>query len=104
MVEAMLLAGLRGCEVLGLCLTDVNLGERRLFISEGKGDRQRIVPLSSRFFATLGAYIDEERPRVSATERLFVVLKGRRRGWPLSRLTRKHYTSATNEASRANRP
>jgi hypothetical protein len=32
------------------------------------------------------------------------VLKGRRRGWPLSRLTRKHYTSATNEASRANRP
>ena len=32
----------------------------------------------------MGAYIDEERPRTSATERLFVVLKGRRRGWPLS--------------------
>jgi integrase/recombinase XerD len=84
MVEAMLFGGLRRCEVLGLRLADVNLGERRLFISEGKGGRQRIVPLSSRFFATLGAYIDEERPRTSATERLFVVLKGRRRGLPLS--------------------
>jgi integrase len=84
MVEAMLFGGLRRCEVLGLRLADVNLGERRLFITEGKGGRQRIVPISSRFFATLGAYIDEERPRTSATERLFVVLKGPRRGWPLS--------------------
>jgi integrase/recombinase XerD len=84
MVEAMLFGGLRRCEVLGLGLADVNIGERRLFITEGKGGRQRIVPISSRFFATLGAYIDEERPRTSATERLFVVLKGSRRGWPLS--------------------
>jgi integrase/recombinase XerD len=84
MVEAMLFGGLRRCEVLGLRLADVNLGERRLFITEGKGGRQRIVPISSRFFVTLGAYIDEERPRTSATERLFVVLKGRRRGRPLS--------------------
>ncbi len=52
MVEAMLFGGLRRCEVLGLRLADVNLGERRLFISEGKGGRQRIVPISSRFFAT----------------------------------------------------
>jgi integrase/recombinase XerD len=84
MVEAMLFGGLRRCEVLGLRLADVNIGERRLFITEGKGDRQWIVPISSRFFATLGAYIDEERPRSSATERLFVVLKRPRRGWPLS--------------------
>ena len=70
MVEAMLLGGLRRCEVLGLRLADVNIGERRLFITEGKGGRHRIVPISSRFFATLGAYIDEERPRSSATERL----------------------------------
>jgi len=30
MVEAMLFGGLRRCEVLGLGLADVNLGERRL--------------------------------------------------------------------------
>ena len=51
MVLAMLLGGLRRCEVLGLRLEDVQAGERRLFIAEGKGGHQRIVPVSSRFFA-----------------------------------------------------
>src|SRR5205809_938486 len=35
MVLAMLLGGLRRCEVLGLRLADVSAGERRLFIAEG---------------------------------------------------------------------
>jgi site-specific recombinase XerD len=83
MVEAMLLGGLRRCEVLGLRLDDVNAGERRVFVAEGKGGRQRMVPVSARFFATLGDYLDQERPRVS-TDRVFVVLKGPRRGEPLS--------------------
>lgn len=37
MVDAMLLGGLRRCEVLGLRLGDIRPGERRLFIAEGKG-------------------------------------------------------------------
>jgi integrase/recombinase XerD len=37
MVLAMLLGGLRRCEVLGLRLCDVNVGERRVHISSGKG-------------------------------------------------------------------
>jgi len=84
MVEAMLLGGLRRCEVLGLRLSDVNAGERRLFIAQGKGGRQRIVPVSARFFASLGSYLDDERPRTSTTDRLFVVLKGPNRGRALS--------------------
>src|ERR1700730_18021491 len=83
MVEAMLLGGLRRCEVLGLRLDDVNVGERRVFVAEGKGGRQRMVPVSARFFASLGDYMDQERPRAS-TDRVFVVLKGPRRGEPLS--------------------
>lgn len=84
MVEAMVLGGLRRCEVLGLRLGDIKAGERRLFIAEGKGGRQRIVPVSTRFFATIGRYLDQERPRTSVTDRAFVVLKGPRRGQPLS--------------------
>jgi integrase/recombinase XerD len=83
MVEAMLLGGLRRCEVLGLRLDDVNAGERRVFVAEGKGGRQRIVPVSARFFASLGDYLDQERP-LASTDRVFVVLKGPRRGEPLS--------------------
>ena len=84
MVEAMLLGGLRRCEVLGLRLGDVRPGERRLFIAEGKGGHQRIVPVSPRFFATLTAYLAEERPDPAADDHIFLVLKGPRRGQPLS--------------------
>jgi integrase/recombinase XerD len=84
MVEAMLLGGLRRCEVLGLRLGDLHPGERRVFVSEGKGARQRIVPISQRFFTSCAAYLDSERPRTSATDKVFVVLKGPTRGEPLS--------------------
>lgn len=83
-VAAMLLGGLRRCEVLGLRLEDLNPGERRLFIAEGKGGHQRIVPVSSRFFTAAACYLERERPDGCATDRLFVVLKGPRRGQPLS--------------------
>ena len=84
MVEAMLLGGLRRCEVLGLGLSDVRVGECRVFVADGKGGAQRIVPVSSRFFASLGRYLERERPADSPTDRVFVVLKGPRRGRPLS--------------------
>ena len=84
MIEAMLLGGLRRCEVLGLRFADIRPGERRLFIAEGKGGHQRIVPISSRFFSTLASYLETERPEAAITDQVFVVLKGPRRGGPLS--------------------
>jgi site-specific recombinase XerD len=62
----------------------VRWGERRLFVAEGKGGHQRLVPISSPFFATLRASLDTERPADATTERVFVVLKGPHRGWPLT--------------------
>jgi integrase/recombinase XerD len=83
MVDAMLLGGLRRCEVVGLRLNDVHAGTRQVFIAEGKGGHQRIVPVSSRFFATLAEYFSRERPD-TGTDRVFVVLKRPRRGAPIS--------------------
>ena len=68
MAQAMLLGGLRRCEVLGLRLPDLRPGERRVFVAEGKGGRQRIVPVSARFFSTVAAYYDTERPRTCGTD------------------------------------
>jgi integrase/recombinase XerD len=79
LVLAMLLGGLRRCEVLGLRMSDVHAGERRLFIAEGKGGHQRIVPVANRFFASLADYFDHERPNTAA-EHVFVVLRGPNRG------------------------
>ena len=84
MVQAMALGGLRRAEVLGLRLDDLHLGEWRVFINDGKGGHQRLVPVSPSFFATVASYMDTERPPGVATDRLFVVLKGPRRGQPLS--------------------
>jgi site-specific recombinase XerD len=83
MVLAMLLAGLRRCEVLGLRFADVQVADRRLAVTEGKGGHHRVVPAANRFDA-LGAYLHDERPGAARTDRVFVVLKGPRRGLPLS--------------------
>jgi integrase/recombinase XerD len=84
MVLAMVLAGLRRCEVLGLRMADVRVGDRRLFVAEGKGGHQRVVPVAGRFLQVMGDYLHDERPAAAATDQLFVVLKGPRRGLPLS--------------------
>jgi integrase/recombinase XerD len=84
MVLGMLLAGLRRCEVLGLRFEDVQVADRRLAVVEGKGGHHRVVPAAGRFFEALGAYLHDERPAGAATNRVFVVLKGPRRGLPLS--------------------
>ena len=82
MVAAMVLGGLRRCEVLGLRLEDLRFAERRVFIAEGKGGRQRLIPVSGRFFAAVAAYLDAERP--PGSDQVFVVLQGPHRGQPLT--------------------
>jgi integrase/recombinase XerD len=84
MAEAMVLGGLRRCEVLGLRLGDLQVAARRVFIAEGKGGHQRMIPVSGRFFASVASYLDIERPADAGTDRVFVVLKGLRRGQPLT--------------------
>jgi integrase/recombinase XerD len=83
MTQAMVLGGLRRCEVLGLRLSDLRLGEWRVLVREGKGGYERLVPLSPTFFATVARYMDHERPETTS-DVLFVALKGPRRGQPLS--------------------
>jgi site-specific recombinase XerD len=84
MVAAMVLGALRRSEVLGLRFDDLRVAERRVFIAEGKGGHQRLVPVSGRFFDHVAAYFESERPPGLSTDRVFVVLKGPNRGKPLT--------------------
>jgi integrase len=81
---AMPLGGLRRCEVLGLRLADIDLADRKVTITEGKGGHHRIVPVAPGFFYALVAYLNVERPIETDCKSVFVVLKGPRRGQPLS--------------------
>jgi site-specific recombinase XerD len=56
-----------------------------LFIAEGKGGHQRVVPISNMFLTAVGDYLRNERPRDAATDRVFVALKGPTRGRPLTK-------------------
>jgi integrase/recombinase XerD len=84
MVYAMVLGGLRRCEVLGLTLGHIQVPERSLFIAEGKGGHQRVIPISNTFFASVGDYLRKERPKPIDTDRVFVTLKGPNRGQPMT--------------------
>jgi site-specific recombinase XerD len=84
MAQAMVLGGLRRCEVLGLRLGDLRLGEWRVLITEGKGGHQRLVPLSPTFFTTVARYLNHERPPDATSDSVFLSLKGSHRGQPLS--------------------
>ncbi len=83
MLEAMVLGGLRCCEVVGLRLEDLQPTNRRVFIADGKGGHQRLIPMSAQFFQSMSNYLSAERPDTTS-DAVFVSLKGARRGEPLS--------------------
>lgn len=84
MVALMVHGGLRRCEVLGLRFEHVQVGDRRVFVADGKGGHQRLVPVADVFFTTLTQYLARERPAESVDDHVFVVLKGPHRGQPLT--------------------
>jgi site-specific recombinase XerD len=82
LVGLMLDNGLRSCEVLALQLPDLQLAEAQILVC-GKGNKQRLLPLSEDIRDVLQKYLCLERPRTNSPA-LFVCLKGRARGLPLS--------------------
>jgi integrase len=79
----MLLGGLRKSEALDLAVEDVDFGQHIVVIRDGKGGQRRVVAVSNGALEEVLRYLDKERPR-SSSPKLFLVLKGRRRGQPLS--------------------
>src|SRR5215471_13369871 len=78
MVGLMLLQGLRSQEVLDLQRDDLLLPESQIRV-RGKGNKTRFLPLAPEATELLDHYLRLERPQ-TATEALFVSLKGPARG------------------------
>ena len=72
----MVFCGLRAGEVLSLEVTDVDIGGRWLRVN-GKGSKERRVPLDVDVAGVIQTYLLAERPETQ-TSRLFVVAKGRK--------------------------
>jgi integrase/recombinase XerD len=82
LVALMLLDGLRSQETLDLQLEDLQLAEAQIRVL-GKGDKQRLLPLPPETIQVLQNYLQLERPLTNSPA-LFVSLKGRRRGQPMT--------------------
>jgi integrase/recombinase XerD len=73
--------GIRRGEAERLDVTDVDLAQGRLIIRNGKGRKDRVVPLAGRAAAALDLYLREVRPLLAGehTETaLFLCVKGKR--------------------------
>ena len=79
----MLLCGLRSREVLTLEVQSVDFTERRLRVL-GKGNKERVLPLPQLLMGHLHDYLRLERPSVCRASALFVVLKGKKRGYAMT--------------------
>src|SRR6202162_593734 len=78
----MLLNGLRSRETLDLRLEDLLLADAHIRVL-GKGNKQRVLPLPAETIGCLQNYLRLERPLTNSAA-LFVSLKGRHRGQPMT--------------------
>jgi integrase/recombinase XerD len=65
LLELLYATGCRVSEVSALPLRDLHLDERHCLV-QGKGSKQRLVPLGDAALATIRAYLKEERPQLAA--------------------------------------
>lgn len=68
MLELLYATGLRRMELPALQRYDVDLNRKWVFVREGKGRRDRVVPLGERAAAWLDKYLHEARPQLLAGE------------------------------------
>jgi integrase/recombinase XerC len=80
----MLSCGLRSCEVLSLKTENIDLIRPQIRI-RGKGNKERMLPLSDYLVSVIQKYLLYERPANCCAEELFVILQGPRKSSPMTR-------------------
>lgn len=98
-LETLYSTGLRRAELCGLDLLDVDLAVGSVRVREGKGGKDRIVPIGEHALASIRAYLRESRPHLvqrSKQTALFVAsITGRRLSVKtMNRLVRLHGQAA----------
>ncbi|HEX3805381.1 MAG TPA: tyrosine-type recombinase/integrase [Gaiellaceae bacterium] len=80
LVELVYSAGLRSAEAVGLDVGDVVFDQELVHVREGKGGKDRIVPLGEEAAALVARYLREARPELArgAENALFLSVRGRR--------------------------
>lgn len=64
-VRTLYMTGLRISECLSLTLSAVDMVNKEIHVIAGKGNKDRVVPISDKLYIYLKKYIDHDRPDVS---------------------------------------
>ena len=81
MLELFYSSAIRRAELIALRVHDVDIARKTLFVRQGKGGRDRHVPVGSRALTWLRRYLEESRPELLGrlgTEALFLSSTGGR--------------------------
>lgn len=79
MLEVLYATGIRRMELANLLIQDINFQEKTLFIQEGKGKKDRVVPINETALTYLQNYLREIRPKLLAkrkNEHVFLRTQG----------------------------
>jgi integrase/recombinase XerD len=88
MLEVLYSTGIRRSELAGLAVTDIDHERQTLLVRQGKGKKDRLIPIGERALAWVCRYLAEVRPRLAAGDdegTLFLSSEGT--GFSLDRLT-----------------
>lgn len=84
MLELLYSTGIRATEMVELKLNHININERILLV-EGKGEKERIIPLGKEAFTGLNHYLNTVRPLLVRKPTSYVFLN-QKQGKPLTRV------------------
>lgn len=97
-LETFYSTGMRRMELMGLRLPDLDRERGTVMIRQGKGRKDRVIPIGERALAWIAAYLDRVRPDLVAAEdtgTLFLTLQGKRlKMTGLSRLVSEYVNKA----------
>lgn len=74
LLEVLYATGLRRMELPGVSIYDIDLNRGVLCVRQGKGNRERMVPLGDRAIAWLDKYLIESRPQLLADDTIALFL------------------------------
>jgi site-specific recombinase XerD len=80
LVELVYSTGLRAAEAVGLDLGDVDFEQEHVHVRQGKGGKDRVVPLGEEAALLVARYLRDARPQLArrAENALFISARGRR--------------------------
>lgn len=80
-IETLYSTGIRRAELINLAIDDIDIAEGMVLVRQGKGDKDRRIPIGQRALHWLDRYLSEwrpQRPRATHSDTLYITEKGYR--------------------------